>query len=177
MCYNEDMIILRIWKNQILKFCLLFLCIYIFLAFIFCQEYVTDLLNGHVSSWIALHASLLLKIFGIEAYVQGNSLCGSMYTLTIVKACTAYNKMELFISAVIAYPSQIRHKFVGCILGALIIYFLNLIRVVSLFITGLYFRNSFDMIHEHVTQTVFTFLVAVLWLLWISRANKTASKQ
>ena len=168
---------LRILRNQVLRFCLIFLSLFMLLSVILRQEPATDLLNGPVSASIASQTAFLLRLLSINAGSMGGIICGDNFSLTIVKECTSYYKMMLLVSAIIAYPSPVKHKIAGCIAGTAIIYILNLFRVASLFITGVYFRNSFDMAHEHVTQTVFTFLVAVLWLLWISRANKTASKQ
>ena len=177
--YFEEVwkILLSVLRNRVVQFSIVFFLTFMLFAFILHQNFVSNFLNGFVSNCTALHVAFLLKIFGINAYSQGVIVCGETFSLTIVKECTSYYKMMLLVSAIIAYPSPVKHKITGCIAGTVIIYLLNLFRVASLFITGVYFRNSFDMAHEHVTQTIFTFLVAILWLLWISRANKTLSKQ
>ena len=43
---------------------------------------------------------------------------------------------------------------------------LNLIRIVTLFLIGVYFRKFFHMMHIDVWQALFILLTISLWFLW-----------
>ena len=48
----------------------------------------------------------------------------------------------------------------------------NLVRIVSLFLVGVYFPKAFDWMHVEVWSAIFILLAIVLWTLWIQWAMK-----
>jgi exosortase/archaeosortase family protein len=49
----------------------------------------------------------------------------------------------------------------------LLLLILNLVRIVSLFLIGVYFHRIFDLTHIDVWQALFIFLAVLLWILWL----------
>jgi exosortase/archaeosortase family protein len=58
---------------------------------------------------------------------------------------------------------------VGVALGFVAIQLVNLIRVVALFLTGVYFPRLFDSSHTVIWQTVVVLSGVLLWILWANR--------
>ena len=66
---------------------------------------------------------------------------------------------------------------IGGTLGTIFIYLLNLVRVVVLFLIGVYAPQYFDESHVYVSQTIFIVMVAIFWLLWIGKGVKSIPAQ
>ena len=65
--------------------------------------------------------------------------------------------------------STIRQKGEGIALGILVLYALNLVRTVSLFLVGTYFPGLFDTAHYIVWQSLMILLAIGLWLFWVEK--------
>ncbi|MBN1906176.1 MAG: exosortase H [Deltaproteobacteria bacterium] len=122
---------------------------------------------------ICEQASYLINLFGTDVFSRDTIIIGSGFSVDVKDGCNAVYEISLFICAVLAYPSRLKYKLLGIACGSLIIYLFNLIRIVVLYMTGKYYNNIFKMVHDHVSQSLFIFLVVVLWLLWASGAKKS----
>ncbi len=121
---------------------------------------------------ICKQAVWLLNLLGVAANSDQIRILGAGFSVTLKAGCNAVYEIALFVCAVVAYPSEIKKKLFGVFIGSSIIYVFNLIRVILLFLTGVYFNSLFNMVHDHVSQTIFIFFVVVLWLFWASSAQK-----
>ena len=98
--------------------------------------------------------------------IDGNNV------IAIGNPCNGLVIMALYAGFIIAYPGKLSFKVVFIISGILIIFCLNLARVVALTFNWMYFRSSFEFNHNYT----FTFLVyAVVFIMWMVWANKFSS--
>ncbi len=104
--------------------------------------------------------------------VDGNDLVGKRGRITVERGCDAVAPTALFVSAVIASPAAVSLKLAGIIGGVAILMAVNLFRIISLFLTAVYWPKAFDVMHLDVWQAAFIFLAIVLWALWASWAAK-----
>ena len=61
--------------------------------------------------------------------------------------------------------------------GVAILMIVNLIRIITLFLTAVHWPNAFDVMHLDVWQAAFIFLAIVLWALWASWAARRRRAQ
>lgn len=160
-------------KNVLLSPVGQFLTVFAGLITLFYLLSVTPLfaqLLTHYLSWNAHLAALLLKGLGYPVAAMATSISSDEFTVNIRRGCDALEPMALLICAIIAFPVlPLRLKWPGLILGSLSLLVLNLIRIISLFLVGVYVPQAFDIMHVQVWQTVFivlAILVFILWLLW-----------
>lgn len=121
---------------------------------------------------ICKQAAYLINLFGTDVFSNNTSIIGGGFSVDVKNGCNAVYEISLFICAVLAYRSRFRYKLLGILCGSLIIYIFNLTRIVVLYMIGIYYNNHFEMVHEHVSQSLFIFLIVVLWLLWASGTKK-----
>jgi exosortase/archaeosortase family protein len=55
----------------------------------------------------------------------------------------------------------------------LLLLILNLVRIVSLFLIGVYSPRIFALTHIDVWQALFIFLAVLLWILWLLWATRS----
>ncbi|MBI1825247.1 MAG: archaeosortase/exosortase family protein [Planctomycetes bacterium] len=115
----------------------------------------------------------VLKTFGYKNVARsGNTLSSSTSSITVERGCDAAAPSALFVAAVLASPVGIMSRLVAVIAGLAILAFVNLIRIISLFLTAAHWKPAFDIMHLDVWQAAFIILSIVLWAVWASWAVK-----
>lgn len=111
-------------------------------------------------------SSAIINIFGEGSVARGTSVSSSRFSVNILHGCDAIAPTMLFVAAVLAFPAPLVTKFPGAIVGAIILALLNLVRIIALFFTGIYFPKAFEVMHVDVWQPVFILLALSLWIAW-----------
>lgn len=93
----------------------------------------------------------------------------SGFGVKIGRGCDAVTPSALFVSAVLASPVGLGASIPAAVVGTIILMTVNLVRIVSLLLTGIYTPRLFDVMHLDVWQALFIFLAILLWALWASR--------
>jgi exosortase/archaeosortase family protein len=75
----------------------------------------------------------------------------------------------IYVSAVCAYPASRRAKMIGAAIGIGVIGGVNLIRVVTLFLIGLFYNEYFHDTHVYVAQALVVAIAVATWLFWAGR--------
>jgi exosortase/archaeosortase family protein len=125
-------------------------------------------------SWNASASAWLLRIFGESATAAGTFVASPRFGLEIKDGCDALQPMAFFIFAMLAspVPVRLRSRLVPILVGTLALLLLNLVRILTLYYTGIYFPSAFEPMHIDVWQSVFIFLPLTFWLVWALRAMR-----
>jgi exosortase H (IPTLxxWG-CTERM-specific) len=101
--------------------------------------------------------------------MNGTIISNSRFAVNIRNGCNGIEAMLIFLAAVLAFPAPWRSRLTGLALGILAIQLVNLVRVVALFLTGVYFPKLFDTSHTVIWQTVVILSGVLLWIYWANR--------
>ncbi|MDE2179330.1 MAG: archaeosortase/exosortase family protein [candidate division NC10 bacterium] len=123
---------------------------------------------------IAYLAYVLLTILGAHAWISGASVGIPGFAVEIKNNCNAIYEIGLYGAAIFAYPAPMRGRLTGFLLGGVVLYVVNLLRVVSLLALGRYWPGGFQAAHLYVWQALFLALVAACWFGWLSRVRSVA---
>ena len=158
--------------------------VFLFLAFFaalmsvfYALALFTPFYERHFPYYLGFNARLsgyILGFLGQNITVEGASISSLAFSITIKQGCDAIEPTALFICAVLAFPAAFSKKIAGIVAGTLLLSILNLIRIVTLFLVGLYLPRAFNIMHADVWQGLFIFLAIlfwVLWLLWIGKSQ------
>jgi len=121
-------------------------------------------------------STAILNVFGEGASSDSTSISSPRYSVNIAHGCDAIEPTALFIAAVLAFPAPLRSKVPALFAGTLVLLLLNLVRIVSLFYTGVYWPRAFETMHVDVWQPAFIVLSLFLWTLWAVWASKPKSR-
>ncbi|ASW75104.1 exosortase [Chryseobacterium piperi] len=88
------------------------------------------------------------------------------YVTRMVEGCNAISVMILFLSFVFAFYKGAK-TFVFAFLGLVILYIMNVLRIVGLNIVVSDFRSYEKISHDFIFPAVIYGTVVVLWLIWI----------
>ncbi len=135
----------------LVSFAVLMTSFYVFLHSRLFNEY----LFGRELSLNARLSSFFLNLLGQDTNPVGNNIVSPAASIVVGLGCDALEPMALFASAVISFPSPIRYKVRGVIMGISFLFAVNILRIVSLFLIQRYYPGSFEIIHGLVWQAVF----------------------
>jgi len=160
-------------KYLVLKFLLIFgvllAMFYVFVGF-------SSFYNRRFVPWhhhlIAKVSGDVLAVFGQDIRVKGASIFSPRFSVNIIRGCDAVEAIALYVCAVLAFPLPFLKKIPGMIAGILLLLILNLVRIVSLFLIGVYSPRIFALMHIDVWQALFIFFDVLLWILWLLWATR-----
>ena len=137
----------------------------------------SDFFEGYLNI-NAKATAVILNLFGENARATGSSVSGR-YSVQIRMGCDALQSSVFFAFAVLASPSRfsLMRKLPVMLVGTGFFLLLNLVRIVSLYYTGIWYPRAFDAMHLDVWQPVFIFLPLILWVIWARGAMRSRPKK
>ena len=167
-----------IQKNKaIIKFCLLF-GVYVgafFGLFILATVYALKplvALNVFTARSVQIAASLL----GLAPTASSSYLTVKGFSIEVITECTGLFAAFVFLACVLAYPTKVVKKIIGIFAGIIVIYILNIIRMLCLIFVGIRAPQHFDFVHVYLWEGVFIIVVLMLWLVWLDKVVKDVRK-
>ena len=92
--------------------------------------------------------------------------------MEIAKGCEGIEGILIIIAAVCAFPAGVREKAFGLLAGVLLIYALNLTRIVGLWFTLRHKPALFEIMHIYVGQTYIIFFGFIFFVWWAVRGER-----
>ncbi len=161
--------------KPVLSILLRFIIIYLVLLFAY-QFYLNSFKETGLdpfSRMIAEQVRLVQNAFGYPTmlyddikgeqvwfYVKGD------YVTRMVEGCNAVSVMILFVSFIFAFYKGIK-TFIFVVIGLLILYLMNVLRITGLNIVVADHPGYSKMAHDYVFPAVIYGTVVLLWLVWI----------
>jgi exosortase H (IPTLxxWG-CTERM-specific) len=132
----------------------------------------TDLADRWVGqplcSLVARISALVLSLLG-NTSLDGTRLTFEGFSVLVADPCNGVLPTTIYLAAVLAFPSTWRARLYGILIGVPGIFFVNLIRVVSLLLVGARWATAFEDVHIYVWQTLVIALTMALWIFWVER--------
>ena len=133
------------------------------------------LLEGLFDSYIAMTSYLsagLLNLIGIASRADAGTIITPTFVIALSFGCEGTEPIVIFMAAVLGFPAKWRKKLYGLLSGILILYFLNLIRIVLLYFIGINNFSLFDIFHTAVFPVIFIFIALVMFIYWMKWSEK-----
>jgi exosortase H (IPTLxxWG-CTERM-specific) len=159
----------HLWARPEARFLILFIGILGLCFFTVALQPVNDSLINPYTGLVAKMSGAALSLLGEEITVQECLLSSPRFSVTIYNGCNGLITSLILISGVLAFPSSWPAKLIGVIGGLVAIQVINLIRIISLFYTGIYFPSWFDESHIFIWQSIVILAGVSLWVIWAHR--------
>src|SRR5262245_1540307 len=157
---------------SVLRFCLCF-SLYSVLAFVVLfglQDAVVEPFTRGIA-WVTYKVA---HAIGTPVRLDGVILAVPNFSVAIRNNCNAAYEIGLYAAATLAYPAPASRRATGILVGAAVLYVVNLVRVLSLLYMGYLLPGGFDFAHVYVWQVLFLVVVAAFWLGWIGWVRPVA---
>lgn len=150
-----------------------------FVAFLLAGHILLQLVYTRVYPILVntLHAGVSAHLINIisrgeGAVVRNGNIVSDNSTLGIAKGCEGIEGILIIIAAVCAFPAGVREKAFGLLAGVLLIYVLNLTRIVGLWFILRHKPALFDIMHIYVGQTYIIFFGFLFFVWWAVRGER-----
>jgi exosortase/archaeosortase family protein len=159
-------------KRPILRFVLVFALLTAAFNILYYTKLArSDIFRSYLNA-NALVAAAVLRGLGTEASASDGVLSGGSFVMKIAVGCDALQPIALFCFAVLASPLPLRFKLPGLLAGTVALLALNIVRIATLFWTGIHAPRVFEILHVDIWQTIFIIAALMLWVLWALWAMK-----
>jgi exosortase H (IPTLxxWG-CTERM-specific) len=150
-----------------------FLIVFAALLLIFYALITLDAVDRHVvlpfTAALAKVSGAALNLIGHPVHTDGTVISGARFAVDIRGGCNGLEAVVFVCAAMLAFHAPMRQRFIGAASAAVILEALNIIRIDSLYLLGVYHRNVFEMFHLAVWQTLMFGAAVFLFLVWTSR--------
>jgi exosortase family protein XrtF len=94
----------------------------------------------------------------------------------IVEGCNAISIIILFVSFVLAFSGKLKPTLLFVFGGSLLIYVLNVWRIAMLCVLLFHFPEQQQLLHGVLFPLIIYGIVFILWLIWVRKFSRYASK-
>lgn len=173
--------------KSVIKFVISFLLVYITLsvAYKLYLQYSdgSKFYPDYFTHLVAIQSESLLTTIGYQVEVLPHPdepsmkvIVNNQYLARVIEGCNAISVIILFVSFVIAFSGKLKTTFFYILSGSVLIYVVNLLRIVLLTI-GLYHYPDYEAIlHTVIFPAIIYGMVFLLWILWVNRFSKLKKK-
>lgn len=103
-------------------------------------------------------------------------ILNKVYVARIIEGCNGLSVLILFISFIIAFSGKLKTTFFYILAGSVLIYVVNILRIVILSIGIFRYPKQTDILHEVVFPAIIYGVVFLLWIFWVNRFSKLHNK-
>jgi len=169
--------------KSVIKFVLTFLLVYVTLSMVY--KFYLQYSDGSkfypdvLTHLVAIQSETLLNSFGYDTQVLPHPDEPSMkvilegrYLARIIEGCNGISVVILFISFIVAFSGSFKTTFFYILSGCVLIYAVNLLRIVVLAIGMYHYPEYEDVLHTVVFPGIIYGLMFLLWIFWVNRFSK-----
>lgn len=162
----------------VVRFVLLFLGTYLLLSFGY-SIYLKASEGGFyhpdfVTHLVAKQSTSILLGFGIDAEIVAHKTKPQMvlkinkkYLASIIEGCNSISVIILFVAFIVAFAEKIKKTLLFILAGAVLIYGVNIIRIVILSIALSKYPEHEKILHGVVFPAIIYGMVFLLWMIWV----------
>lgn len=132
-----------------------------------------------ITETVAKQSELFLEVFGYEVDLAQNDsefsiqfIVEGNYVAKIIEGCTSISIIILFISFVIAFASGIKKTVLFIVVGAALIYFINIARIGIIAVAIHTYPEYEGILHDFVFPSIIYGFTFLLWFLWVFKFSK-----
>lgn len=116
-------------------------------------------------------SAFILNVFGYGVRASGEVISSSDFSVSIEEGCDAIAPAILYAISVAIFPISWSARWRGLVYGLAAIMVLNLIRIITLYLTGVHLPSLFEFMHVDFWQAVFIVFTVGIWIYWMKWAT------
>lgn len=136
------------------------------------KEGVGEIHQFLISNITNLSANIVDIIFNVEVNIANDcELFNNAVELKIYEGCSGFQQIVQFMLFFAIIKGRALNKLWFIPAGALIIHITNVIRMIGLFLTLVYFPRYYDFFHAHLFRILFYGVIFLLWMIWVEKVS------
>lgn len=148
----------------------------------FCYKWYLDISKSgdyfpdYITHLVAIQSKDLIDVAGYNAQVLPHSEEPSMkliingkYLARVIEGCNSVSVIILFVSFIVAFSGSLKTTLMYILSGSVLIYTVNLLRIVILSIGLYHYPWRRDILHTVIFPGIIYGMVFLLWVFWVNR--------
>lgn len=128
-------------------------------------------INGLYTIGVVVVTSKFLGILSLPYTYHGSIINLPSISLDVKFGCNGLEAVMIYTVAVIAFPSTWKKKLTGILAGFVIIQIINILRIIGLVYSVIYFKNLFKYIHIYVAQGMMIAVALGIFFIYLNYAK------
>lgn len=130
---------------------------------------VASAISGPWAEFLAEAAHRIIAMWDSSTILSGTVIRdpATGFAVSVDTECTGIDPIVIFWAAVLAFPTDWKHKAVGLVIGLVGLQSLNFVRILGLYFTGLWDRTVFVWSHHNLWQGVIMLGAVLLFYAWL----------
>lgn len=127
-----------------------------------------------ITNLVAKQSAAFLEGIGYKSALSPDNLGEGVFLIiedtfnvVIVEGCNSISVIILFVSFIIAFAERFKKTFLFILAGSVLIYVVNIIRVVILTVALYKFPQYENILHSVVFPGIIYSMVFILWMVWV----------
>lgn len=109
-------------------------------------------------------------ILGLDIVRQGTTIIVPGHGFVeVVEDCSGTKQFYQILVLFVLFPGPWRHKLWYIPASFIIMHFTNVMRIVFLTLTLIWFPDEWDFIHLYVMRPMFYVVIFMLWIIWVEK--------
>ncbi len=129
-----------------------------------------------ITTSVAKQTAGILNYIGYDAnFEQHNKelsiklLINNIYTARVIEGCNSISLIILFIAFIVGFSGSLKATVLYAIFGSLVIYFINLFRIVFLTIMLSNYPSQQYFLHSLLFPAIIYGTIFLLWIIWVHK--------
>jgi len=171
----------------VIQFVLLFLGTYLVLSFCYSLYLQVSKEGGYhpdfVTYLVAKQSVAIISGFGYQADIVPHNLHPQMQLFidkeflgSIIEGCNSLSIIILFVAFIVAFAQSFKKTLLFLLGGSVLIYGVNLIRIVILSIALHHYPEQEKVLHGVVFPAFIYGMVFLLWMLWVRKLTSNSKE-
>ncbi|WP_363317940.1 exosortase family protein XrtF [uncultured Algibacter sp.] len=169
--------------KSVIKFILTFLLVYAVLSFSY--KFYLQFSDGskfypdYLTHLVAKQSEALLNTLGYKTQVLPHPdepsmklIVNGKYLARVIEGCNGISVIILFLSFIVAFSGKLKTTFFFILSGSVLIYSINLIRIVLLTMGLYHYPDYEEVLHTVIFPGIIYGVVFLLWIFWVNRFSK-----
>lgn len=173
--------------KSVIRFILTFIIVYTILSV--CYKFYLDFSKNavyypdYITNLVSKQSEDILNVLGYKAYVEPHRdepsmklIINGKYLARIIEGCNSISIIILFVSFIMAFSGKPKTTFLYMLFGSVLIYVVNLSRIVILSIGLYHYPWRKDILHTVIFPGIIYGMVFLLWIFWVNRFSNMIKK-
>ncbi len=153
-----------------LKFGAVFFALVVVLTLFVQIPWIDEHVIGPYTRLLTVIGGGVIGLYESDVATAGSIIRKGSFAVDIKRGCDGVVASILLVAACLAYPFSWRNRILGTVWGYTLIFTLNMVRIVGLFLIGLHGSSeTFEFFHVYVSQFAVIAVTMVFWIFWAGR--------
>jgi exosortase family protein XrtF len=137
----------------------------------------------YITNLVSRQSEDILNVMGYNAYVEPHPeeptmklIINNKYIARIIEGCNSISVIILFLSFIMAFSGKPKTTFLYMLFGSVLIYIVNLCRIVILSVGLYHYPWRKDILHTVIFPGIIYGMVFLLWIFWVNRFSNMIKK-